>query len=155
MPNIANPNIKKIWNAYRYIREIRQRPAHRDYAWAHKLPLEWETYRSFESYVLANCGTPPTPTHRLCRVDRSQGWVADNLEWRSPQDQARTLDSTIKKTYQRRTRMISEWSEASGINYATVISRIHRGWPIKLAITIPPDQRFNVRSKINEKNDHN
>ena len=141
----------KIWNAYRYIREIRQRPAHRDYAWAHQLPLEWDTYREFEAYIVAEVGLPPSATHRLCRRDRDQGWIADNLEWRTAKDQARTLDATIKKTYQKRTRMISEWSAASGICYATVLGRVHRGWPIKLAITLPPDQRYNVRSKINEK----
>jgi len=151
MPNLANPNIKKIWNAYRTIRDIRQRPGHRDYAWAHQLPLEWPTYRSFETYVLANCGTPPTLRHMLCRRDRSEGWIADNLEWRTHRELARTFDSTIKKTYQKRTKMITEWSEASGISYATVLGRIHRGWPIKLAITLPPDQRFNSWRKINAK----
>jgi hypothetical protein len=151
MPNIANPNIKKIWNSYRFIREIRQRPTHKDYAWASRLPLEWPTYRSFETYVLANCGTPPTPKHKLCRRDRDQGWIADNLEWRSPKDLARTQRTTIKKTYQKRTRMISEWSEASGIPYCTVLGRIHRGWPIKLAITIPSDQRFNVQARKSAK----
>jgi len=145
----------KIWNAYRYIREIRQRPAHKDYPWASQLPLDWNTYREFEAYILAAVGTPPTPQHRLCRRDRSQGWIVDNLEWRSPQDHARTLDITIKKTYRRRTRMISEWSATSGICYATVLGRVHRGWPIKLAITLPPDQRFNVWRKINEKNNAN
>ena len=152
MPNLANPNIKKIWNAYRTIRDIRQRPGHRDYVWAHQLPLEWPTYRSFETYILANLGTPPTLKHMLCRRDRSEGWIADNLEWRTHRELARTFDSTIKKTYQKRTRMITEWSETCGIPYATVLGRIHRGWPIKLAITIPSDQRFNVRSKINAKN---
>jgi len=155
MPNLANPNIKKIWNAYRTIRDIRQRPSHRDYAWAHQLPLEWPTYRLFETYVLANLGTPPTLQHMLCRRDRSQGWIADNLEWRTHKELARTLDTTIKKTYQRRTRMITEWSAASGIPYGTVLGRVHRGWPIKLAISIPPDQRFNVWKKINEKNNSN
>ena len=142
-----HPNLKKIWNAYRFIREIRQRPAHKDYHWAHQLPLEWPTYRQFESYILANVGLPPTLDHMLCRVDRSQGWIADNLEWRTHRELARTLDHVQLRTYRKRTKMVTEWSEACGINYATVLGRINRGWPIQLALTIPVDKRFSWRER--------
>jgi hypothetical protein len=138
----------KIWNAYRHMRDIRQRPTHRDYVWASLLPLDWNTYREFESYILREVGLPPSDTHRLCRKDRSQGWVVDNLEWRTPREMAKTLDSTIIRRYRKRSLMLTEWSETCGIPYATVCARVSRGWPIQLAISIPPDQRFNWRRHL-------
>jgi hypothetical protein len=88
-----------------------------------------ERWRDFDSF-LADVGERPSPRHSLERLDNDRGYEPGNVVWATPKTQARNRRST---------RLVdgvsmAELAERSGVPYATLQSRLDRGWSVERAV---------------------
>lgn len=60
-----------------------------------------------------------------------------NVRWATPLEQTRNRSSTIMLTFQGETLHLIEWSEKLGIKYQTLLTRVLRGYPVELVLSMP------------------
>jgi DNA-binding protein Fis len=65
--------------------------------------------------------------------------IADTLTLK-PRERSQKIAMHLVMDGERGT--VAYWSEKTGINQATIRSRLQRFWSIKKALTTPPDSRF-------------
>lgn len=71
----------------------------------------------------------------LDRIDPNKGYSKDNCRWATPKEQANNRTSNRVIEYAGKSMTISEWSETTGIPYATLYYRITKyKWPVERAL---------------------
>jgi hypothetical protein len=90
----------------------------------------WEKFEAF----LADMGDPP-PGMTLERTNNSRGYSAKNCRWATRSEQALNKRSCVRYTLNGKSQTLAEWSRETGIGYVTMLKRIQRGVPLKLALT--------------------
>lgn len=77
------PNTHPLWRRWTHIRSCYTNPNYKDYHYVHELGIDcyWQTWRSFRDGVTEEIGLPPTPQHRLNRINLNRGWYPGNLRW--------------------------------------------------------------------------
>lgn len=84
----------------------------------------WKDFKLF----LEDMGDPD-PGQSLDRIDVNGDYEPNNCRWASAKEQARNKRNNFLIKYKGITKTLSEWSEESGINRATLWSRIKtHGW---------------------------
>ena len=98
-----------------------------------------DDFWTFAEFVEREIGPLPTPTHRLGRKNQREGYVPGNLYWaESHVDVGQRFDGIYKFKIGRKMMTYRQMSEMSGIDEATLRSRIDRGWTPKDAVTVAP-----------------
>jgi len=94
----------------------------------------WE--HSFAQF-LADVGPAPSWQHSLHRPDSARNYEPGNVCWATPLQQ--TLDRACVRfiTAQGLTICIADWAARSGIDEATIRSRLKAGWTPEEAVTTP------------------
>lgn len=80
--------------------------------------------RSFENF-LGDMGLKP-PGMTLERRDVNGPYSPENCEWASPQAQTRNRRNTLRVTFRGETKLLIEWCDLLGLDYASAHRRIRR-----------------------------
>lgn len=96
---------------------------------------EWRNdFAAFLDYV----GPKPTPRHSLDRFPNQNGnYEPGNVRWATPEQQNRNLRSNVWITHNGETKCLQDFSILSGLNSATIRTRLKLGWSIERALTQP------------------
>ena len=115
--------------------------AYKDYG-GRGITIEEEWINSFEAFF-AYVGPRPSPQHTIDRILNDSGYVQGNIKWSTKKEQARNRRSSRLITYKDETLTAAEWSERTGIKYATIIWRVKNVCdPDKWFVSSDPSNRF-------------
>jgi hypothetical protein len=89
---------------------------------------EWRGEGGFVRF-LAHVGPKPSARHSLDRKDGTRGYEPGNVRWATPLEQNLNRDVTRTLTVGGVTKPVIEWARKTGLEYATVLARVNRGWP--------------------------
>ena len=96
---------------------------------------------SFENF-LNDMGKPPTKNHSIDRIDNNLGYFLGNCRWTTKSQQQRNKRNNCLITHDGRTLCLINWSEETGIQYATLWARIFKyRWEITKVLTTPVLER--------------
>ena len=125
------------WTQIRFMITNDNHPQHHYYE---NLPMVgFDDFWLFAEFVEREIGPLPTPSHRLGRKNQRAGYVRGNLYWaESHVDVGQRFDGIYRFRVGRRMMTYRQMSEYSGIDEATLRSRIDRGWTPKDAVSIQP-----------------
>ena len=82
-------------------------------------------------------GAKPSPKHELDRIDNNKGYAPGNCRWVERTVNNRNRRGNRLVEWRGQTKTVMEWSELTGLSYATLSSRIKTGWDIERAMTEP------------------
>lgn len=86
---------------------------------------EWECdYPAFKAWALENGYKPGM---WIDRIDNNKGYSPENCAFKTPKEQQRNKRTNVKIVINNVSHCIKEWSEISGINYATIAQRYYAG----------------------------
>lgn len=113
-----------------------------------------ERWRTSWRNLWTDMGAKPAVNYSLDRIDndghyscgqceecKANGWPM-NCRWATMKQQSRNKRGCRYVTFRGETFALSEWAERLGLNYATLLNRIHRGWPVERALTEPVNKLF-------------
>jgi hypothetical protein len=109
-----------------------------------KVCKRWE--KSFRSF-LADMGPQPPGQNTIERVNSDKDYKPSNCRWASQKEQTRNKRTTKRIEHNGETLTVGEWAERLGLSYSVLQSRIVRGWPIQLALTLSKQRRWSRRQK--------
>jgi hypothetical protein len=130
MSNIKHP----LYRRYNYIQQVTENPNNPDYnKYGGGVGIKnlFSSFEQFAQHIESTIGLPPSPKHRLHRIDQQGHFAPGNFEWADQKTVSRSQRSNIKITYKGETRCLSEWAELFDINYWTAVQRLSAGWNIK------------------------
>lgn len=90
-------------------------------------------FSCFEDFIEA-VGFRPTPQHSLDRIDNDGHYEKGNLRWATPSEQAHNTRTNRTLTIDGETKILSDWSRATGESTSNIIARIKRGWCVKCSV---------------------
>lgn len=80
------------------------------------------------------------PSLSLDRIDNNKGYSPDNCRWTDDKTQSNNRRSNAYVTINGETKTMMQWADIYGIKYATIQSRLSRGWSRYDAITKPVNE---------------
>lgn len=92
---------------------------------------------AFQNF-LNDMGMAPTPQHSLDRINSDGNYEPSNCRWADAKTQSRNRRMNIMVNDNE---CLSEYCETRGLNYQTILVRLHRGWSLNRAITTPIRKR--------------
>lgn len=98
-----------------------------------------ERWGSFENF-LADMGPRPSPRHSIDRIDVNGNYEPSNCRWATRIEQARNTRKNRIITVGGATMCLAEWSEMTGVDDATIVNRLDRGWDEWRAVFEPPSK---------------
>jgi hypothetical protein len=100
---------------------------------------EWHDMHAFIAYI----GPRPSPQHSLDRYPDNNGpYAPGNVRWSTKREQAQNTRSNHLITFHGDTKPLIEWARAIGIHPASLRTRLERGWPLELALTLAGGSTF-------------
>lgn len=93
----------------------------------------WHTFEMFYE----DMGDRPDGKMTLERINNDGNYEPGNVIWATYKTQANNHRRNRLITFDGKTLNAMQWSELTGINYDALLSRIHRGWPVNIALTTP------------------
>lgn len=112
---------------------------------------EWRySYAAFRLWALAN-GYNDNAESRKCtidRIDNNGNYCPDNCRWVDARQQANNTRNNHFLTFNGETLSVAEWARKTGINRATILNRISRGWTIEDTLT------YKVKRGANQYGEH-
>ncbi len=91
---------------------------------------KWESFSLF----LMDMGEP-LEKMTLDRIDNSKGYNKKNCRWASMQVQNLNKRNCVRYELGGKSMTLAEWSRETGIGRVTLLKRIQRGIPLKIALT--------------------
>lgn len=100
-----------------------------------KVCHEWQGENGFQNFYEWSMKNGYAKNLTIDRKDNNKGYSPDNCRWATMKEQQnnRRNNNLLDLDGERHT--IAEWSEITGINAATIRSRLKRGWSIKDTLT--------------------
>lgn len=115
----------KIWAGMNNRINNPKNPAYKHYGGRGlTLAPRWSDFQSF----LEDMGLRPSPQHSVDRVDNNLGYSPENCRWATREEQGRNRRNNHLMEYRGESKTVVEWSEASGIPYRTILSRLRLGY---------------------------
>ncbi len=96
------------------------------YSWSTFKEFENDMQKSYQEHVNIYGERDTT----IDRIDNNKNYCKENCRWATRKEQGRNRSCGRYITYQGETKNVSEWSEMTGINYQTFISRINKKWSV-------------------------
>lgn len=93
-------------------------------------------FSSFEEFFDA-VGERPSSCYSLNRIDNKGHYEVDNIEWATAVAQTRNRHITKTLRWGSETIYLMEAAHRSGIAYATIHARLHRGWCDECTVSKP------------------
>jgi hypothetical protein len=136
MSNSKHP----LYRRYNYIQQVTENPNNPDfhrYGGGQGIKNMFRSFEDFADHIESTIGLPPTPQHRLHRIDQQDHFAPGNFEWTNQKGVSRNQRSNVKITYKGETKCVTEWCEILDLNYRTVFERLRMGWDVKDALRKP------------------
>lgn len=95
---------------------------------------EWR--ESFEAFY-GDMGPRPSPNHTLERINNNGNYEPPNCRWATWSEQSRNKRTNHFLTLNSETLTVADWSSRVGLQSATLLARIRRGWPDRRALMTP------------------
>jgi hypothetical protein len=89
---------------------------------------------SFDTFY-KDMGDPPTDRHEIDRKDNNGNYCKDNCKWSTRKEQQNNTSRNRIITFNGESHSLSQWSEITGVNSATIYSRLKNGWSIERALS--------------------
>jgi len=137
---MKHKNKHPLWRRWTQIKFMITNENHDQHKYYENLPMVgFDDFWEFAEFVEREIGPLPSPTHRLARKNQRAGYVQGNIFWaESHAEVGQHFVDIYKFKVGRRKLTFREMAEVSGIDEATLRSRIKRGWSPKDAVTVPP-----------------
>lgn len=128
------------WRAWRNMKRRCDSPCRQDYhRYGGRGIKVCERWRDSFLAFYEDMGPRPSDQHTLERVDNDGNYEPSNCVWKTRKEQGQNRCNCRYLTYRGETRTISEWADVTGINQATIQSRVKKqGWGVEKALTTPP-----------------
>lgn len=110
----------------------------------------WMTFGNF----FEDMGVAPLG-HSIERNDNSKGYEPGNCRWATRVEQNRNKRNNRRITFRGETLTFGEWATRIGIREPKLRERFDKGWPIDLALTLPPSKHNSVRRSKKSKYNSN
>jgi hypothetical protein len=123
-----------LYRRWCFMRNVCNNPRHADYATygARGISVDpaFAEFWDFVDLIESKLGYPQDFDYRwkLARKDQAGDYTMRNLKWDQAAEVGRRCDKAFKMTYKGKTKSLKEWSEQTGINFHTLLSRVNRGW---------------------------
>lgn len=140
----------RIWNDMRMRTTDPNRDSYCRYG-ARGISVCDEWYRSYETFRDWAVQNGYNESLTLDRIDSNGDYEPPNCRWATVKEQANNRRTNRLIELDGVIHTLSEWSDITGIHWATIRGRIDRGWPVSDALTLKPSQvRFENRVTANE-----
>lgn len=103
---------------------------------------EWKDFEVFKEWAMKNGFKEEKVKGKnilsLDRVDVNGNYCPDNCRWATDKEQANNKRNTRRFYYKGKNLTAREWSDLLGINYGTLVGRLHKSsWSVEKALTEP------------------
>jgi hypothetical protein len=106
---------------------------------------EWEHFAKF----LEDMGPKPSPGHSLDRIDNNGPYTKTNCRWATRVEQANNrYHNYLIPDENGVTKTLTEWAATSSIPRTKIFERLFSGWPLKLALEMPPGYRRKSSERV-------
>lgn len=95
-----------------------------------------DRWRDFVAF-LADMGQRPSPQHSIERRNNDGDYEPGNCRWGTDAEQRRNKRTSRFVTFRGETRILQDWSTATGLAPSTIGARLNRGWSAERALTTP------------------
>jgi len=106
-----------------------KQPAYKDYG-GRGIKCEWNTFQEFYNDMKEGYSDKLS----IDRTDNDGNYCKENCRWATPEQQANNSRHCRYLTHKGKTQSVSDWARELGVNYWTLIRRIHRGWSTERAL---------------------
>lgn len=129
---MTGTRIFKIWCGMKKRCYDPKQPAYKNYGGRGiKLCDEWLDFSKFYSWAMANGYTDELT---IDRIDVNGNYEPSNCRWATHKEQNNNTRRSRLLTYDGETLTLSQWSEKTGINHATLWDRLNSGWTVGEAL---------------------
>lgn len=138
-----------LWRRWTTVRQFKLNPNDPHHELYKNLDVQGlDNFEEFCSWIDEEIGPPPTPKHRLNRIDQYQGWVPGNVRWAVNSEISNNRRYNIRVEYQGENLTLAQWAKKMNMEYHTLFTRYEHGWTPHEMFTIgsEPGNRKIVRS---------
>lgn len=97
-----------------------------------------ERWASSYLAFLEDMGRRPSPEHSIDRIDNDGNYEPGNCRWATKSEQGGNTSTNRILAMGGQKHLLCEWGKITGINEATIASRIDDyGWSVEKALTVP------------------
>lgn len=122
-----------LYRRWSFMRGVCNNPLHADYksygGKGVKISKDFNKFWDFVDIIETQLGPAPNGyLSKLARIDQDGDYTIKNLMWDDAKHVGRRMPRAFKLKYKNKTLPVRDWSEITGINYHTILSRLERGW---------------------------
>jgi len=114
-----------------------------------KICDDWSDFTTFREWASSSGYSDELS---IDRIDVNGDYEPSNCRWSTPKAQSRNKTNNRTISYMGETRILTEWSDITGIHFRTILSRLKSGWGHDLVLSLPvrAGQKI-VRNKLSDR----